>query len=360
MENRLYSSVVSNPAALRIGLATLVLFLIFGFGTFGYHLLENMAFFDGLYMTFITISTIGFTEIKSLSVEGRLFTMLIFVMGIGVISYIASQTTQLLFESELFLKRAMKKKLDKMDQHYIICGYGRIGHRIAKVLTDAGLDLVVIENRESSIQRIENDRLVYVKGDAQDENILVEAGIKKAKALICALSSDQDNVFTTLLARELSPEIFILVRSNENSNRTRILRAGADKVISPYDIGADRMANVILRPNVDNFIESMTHHDEQDHTFDEVQITDSSALSGKTLAEINAPSKYDVLIIAIIQQANGKIKFNPKSTDTIHIGDSLVVLGDLKKIQTFRSEMCKDTRSLAERAEQIENEDKIE
>ncbi len=357
MENRLYSTVVSNPASLRIGLATLVLFLIFAFGTIGYHLIEGMAFFDGLYMTFITISTIGFTEIKSLSIEGRLFTMLIFVMGIGVISYIASQTTQLIFESELFLKRAMKKKLDKMDQHYIICGYGRIGHRIAKVLTDAGLDLVVIENRESSIHRIENDRLVYVEGNAQDENILEEAGIKKAKALICALSSDQDNVFTTLLARELNPDIFILVRSNENSNRTRILRAGADKVISPYDIGADRMANVILRPNVDNFIESMTRNDEQDHTFDEVLITENSALSGKTLAEINAPTEYDVLIIAIIQQTNGKIKFNPKSTDRIHHGDSLVVLGDLRKIQIFRSEMCKDDRSLAARAEQIENED---
>ena len=354
MNNRLYSAVVENPALIRIGIASLLMITIFVVGTIGYHVIENMAFFDGLYMTFITISTIGFTEIKSLSIEGRLFTMGIFIFGIGVISYIASQTTQLLFESELFLQRAMRKRLEKMDQHYIICGYGRIGHRIANVLEDAGLPLVIVENRDSSIERIQSDKHVYVQGDAQDENILRQAGIDKAKALICTLSSDKDNVFTTLLARELNPELFILVRANENRNRMRISRAGADKVISPYDIGADRMANVILRPKVEQFIETMTRDDSQDHTFDEVLISEGSKLVGKTLAEINVRSTYEVLIIAILREGE-RIKFNPKSTDIINKGDSLILLGDLKKIQAFRSEMCKDTRSLAERAEQIEN-----
>ena len=354
MNNRLYSAVVENPALTRIGIASLLMVFIFVIGTLGYHYLENMAFFDGLYMTFITISTIGFTEIKSLSIEGRLFTMGIFIFGIGVISYIASQTTQLLFESELFLQRAMRKKLEKMEEHYIICGYGRIGHRIASVLRDADLQIVVVENRDSSIERISNDNHVHVKGDAQDENILLEAGIERAKALICTLSSDKDNVFTTLLAREINPELFILVRANENKNRLRISRAGADKVISPYDIGADRMANVILRPKVEQFIETMTRDDSQDHTFDEVLISEGSKLANKTLAEINVRSKYEVLIIAILHEGE-RIKFNPKSTDKIQTGDSLILLGDLKKIDEFRSEMCNDTRSLAERAEQIEN-----
>ncbi|MFV1883855.1 MAG: potassium channel family protein [Balneola sp.] len=354
MNNRLYSAVVENPALTRIGIASLLMLVIFLVGTLGYHYLENMSFFDGLYMTFITISTIGFTEIKSLSIEGRLFTMGIFILGIGVISYIASQTTQLLFESELFLQRAMRKKLEKMEDHYIICGYGRIGHRIASVLREAGLPLVIVENHDSSIERISNDNHVHVKGDAQDENILREAGIERAKALICTLSSDKDNVFTTLLAREINSDLFILVRANENKNKLRISRSGADKVISPYDIGADRMANVILRPKVEQFIETMTQDDSQDHTFDEVLISEGSKLANKTLAEINVRSKYEVLIIAILHGGE-RIKFNPKSTDKIHTGDSLILLGDLKKIDKFRSEMCNDTRSLAERAEQIEN-----
>jgi voltage-gated potassium channel len=327
--------------------------IIFMVGSTGYHFLEEMSWFEGFYMTFITISTIGFTELKNLSVEGRLFTVAIFVMGIGVISYIASQTTQLLFESELFFKRAMKKQLKKMEDHYIICGYGRIGHRIAEDLRDADLPLVIVENRDSSIERIKRDRLTFVEGDAQDEESLLEAGLMEAKALICTLSSDQDNVFTTLLARELRPDIFILVRTNEKKNRRKIVRAGADKVISPYDIGADRMANVILRPNVDQFIDKMTRGDQQDHTFEEVLISEDSQLAGKSLVEINVRNKYSVLIIAILSE-DGAMEFNPESDTVINSGDSMIILGDPSKIQKFRTEVCKDLRSLSERAEQIQ------
>jgi len=354
MRDTLYNTVVEHAATRRIGIALIVLVIIFSVGTVGYGFIENMAPFDGLYMTFITITTIGFTEVKNLSVEGRIFTMIIFVMGIGVISYIASQTTQLLFESELFLKRAMKKQLDKMNGHYIICGYGRIGHRIAEVLSQAELPLVVVEQDTESIERVQDDKLFYVEGDAQDEKTLKEAGIDRAKALICALSSDQNNVFTTLLARDLNPDLFILVRANQKNNRKRILNAGADKVISPYDIGAERMANVILRPNVEQFIETMTRDDNQDHTFDEVQVSEGSALADKTLEEVEIRSKYEILIIAISSDG-GKTRFNPKSTDKICTGDSLILLGDLKKIQQFRREMCNDNRTLAERADQIEN-----
>ncbi len=353
MANQLYSKLVENPALKNIGIATCLMLIIFLIGTLGYHYIEEMSFFDGLYMTFITISTIGFTEIHKLSIVGRIFTMGIFVVGIGVISYIATQTTQLLFESELFLSRAMKKKLDQLNDHYIVCGYGRIGHRIAKVLQDADLDVVIIENSDDSIQQIEHDHHLYVKGNAQEEETLLEAGLTRAKALVCTLSNDSDNVFTTLLARDLCNDIYILVRSNENVNRSRILRAGADKVISPYDIGADRMANVILRPRVEQFIEKMTHDDEQDHTFDEVLVNEGSPMANKNLLEVNIRSKYQVLVIAIIPN-EGKIIFNPKSTQTILPGDSLVILGELGTINNFREEMCMDKRSLAERANEIE------
>lgn len=347
--NRFYNDVIDNIIALRIAIALSILVIVFFVGSLGYHFIEGMRFFDGFYMTFITITTIGFTELTELSEAGRILTMVVFVMGIGVISYIASQTTQLIFESEIFRRRAMKKQLDRMEQHYIVAGYGRIGHRIAEVLQDADIPIVVIENRESSIERIREDKLLYVEGDAQNESILKEAGIERAKGLICTLSRDQDNVFVTLISRELNPDIFILVRTNEHQNTKKILRAGANKVISPYEIGADRMANVILRPHVDQFMDRILGGTTQDHVFDEVKVFEGSDLAGKTLSEAQIRQKYFVVIIAIIADNKDNIRFNPGSDDKISVGDSLIVLGDVERIKHLREEGCEDFRTLEER-----------
>ena len=345
---RLFSDIIDNIVAVRIATATSILVIVFLMGTIGYHFLEGMEFFDGFYMTFITITTIGFSELKNLTDAGRIFTMIIFVMGIGVISYIASQTTQLIFESEIFRRRTMRKQLERMQNHYIVCGYGRIGHRIAEVLQGADIPIVVVENRQSSIERIQDDGLLYVQGDAQDEAVLKSAGIKRARGLVCALSRDQDNVFTTLIARELNEDIFILVRTNERQNTRKIKRSGANKVISPYEIGADRMANVILRPHVDQFIDRITG-ETQDHVFDEVKIFEGSELAGKSLSEAEIRQKYFVVIIAIIPKDGEDILFNPGSDDVMHEGDSLIVLGDMERIEHLRREGCNDQRSLSER-----------
>ncbi|MFH5831411.1 potassium channel family protein [Halalkalibaculum sp. DA3122] len=346
----IYNDIINNIVAFRILGATGILCIIFLVGSAGYHLIEGMDFFDGFYMTFITITTIGFSELQNLSNAGRVHTMALFVMGIGVISYIASQTTQLIFESEIFRKRAMKKQLEKMENHYIICGYGRIGHRIGQVLRDADIPIVVVENRDTSIDRIKEDRLLYVEGNAQEENVLIEAGIERAKGLICTLSRDQDNVFVTLIARELNEDIFILVRTNQRSNTKKILRSGANKVISPYEVGADRMANVILRPHVDQFMDKILGGTTQDHIFDEVKVFEGSDLAGKTLSEARIREKYFVVIIAIIPEGDAsRIKFNPGSSDSIEVGDSLVVLGDVDRIEQLRESGCDDTRTLEER-----------
>lgn len=348
--NSIYNDIIDNIVAFRILGASGILLVVFGLGAVGYHLIEDMNFFDGFYMTFITITTIGFSELQNLSNAGRVLTMVLFVMGIGIISYIASQTTQLIFESEIFRKRAMMKQLEKMEDHYIICGYGRIGHRIGQVLVDADIPIVVVENRDSSIQRIREDGLLYVEGDAQEENVLIEAGIERARGLICTLSRDQDNVFVTLIARELNENIFILVRTNERTNTRKILRAGANKVISPYEVGADRMANVILRPHVDQFMNQILGGEHQDHIFDEVKVFEGADLAGKTLAEAQIRQKYFVVIIAIIPEGQASnIKFNPGSEDKISEGDSLIVLGDVDRIEQLREDGCKDERTLEER-----------
>lgn len=344
-----YSDIFNNIVTFRISIALFILIVIFLLGSTGYHLVEGMAFFDGFYMTFITITTIGFAELQNLSNAGRVLTMILFVMGIGVISYIASQSTQLLFESELFRKRAMQKQLEKMENHYIICGYGRIGHRIAEVLKKADVPLVVVENRERVIERIREDGMLYVAGNAQEEEVLREAGIGRAKGLICALSRDQDNVFVTLIAREVSDELFILVRTNEHRNMKKISRAGANRVISPYEIGADRMANVILRPHVDHFIDEILGGTTQDHVFEEIKIFEGSELAGQTLSESEIRQNYFVVIIAIIPEEGDEVVFNPGSKDRIHVGDSLIVLGDVDRIRRLKEEGCRDFRTLRER-----------
>ena len=334
---------------IRILIASLFLLLVFVIGTFGYHLLEGTSFFDGFYMTFITITTIGFSEIKHFSTGGRILTIVLAIFGIGSIAYIASQTTQAIFESELILKRALRRKLDHMQNHHIICGYGRIGRRIAEVLAESDIELVVVDNRPEIIARLRERGIPYVEGDAREEETLKRAGIEKARGLVCTLSNDEVNVFVTLIARELNSKLFILVRTNQQQNTRKILRAGADKVISPYEIGADRMANVILRPNVELFVDRIVKYTDEEHFFEEILITEGSVLDGKTIAEADIRSKYNLMVVAIIPAKTGKIMFNPGSKDRLTIGDTLIVLGERERIDRMRGEACADRRTLADR-----------
>jgi len=342
---------INHLLVFRIYAAAALLLVIVSIGTIGYHLIEGMTLFEGFYMTFITISTIGFSEVGNLSDDSRVLTIVISLMGIGIIAYIASQTTQLLFESEIFKKRALKKQLGKMKDHYIICGYGRIGHRIARDLDNGKVPLVVVENGKSAIERVEQNNLLYVEGNAQEEDVLLEAGIKKAKGVICTLSSDQENIFVTLMAREIREDVFILVRTNQYKNTKKILRAGANKVMSPYEIGADRMANVILRPHVDQFMERLSSGGKQDHVFDEVMIAPGSHLDGKSLTEAKIRQEYFVVIVAIIPDKSDKIIFNPGSEDIMRGDDPLIVLGDMDRIKYLRSYGCNDERTLNERVQ---------
>lgn len=333
----------------RILWASLFLVFVFIAGTLGYHILEGISLFDGFYMTFITITTIGFSELKHFTTEARLLTVVLAIFGIGSIAYIASQATQAIFESELILKRALRRKLEHMQNHYIICGYGRIGRRIAEVLDESDIELVVVDNRPDVIAHLKERAIPYVEGDAREEETLKLAGIEKAAGLVCSLSNDEVNVFVTLIARELNNKLFIMVRTNQQQNTRKILRAGADKVISPYEIGADRMANVILRPNVELFLDRIVQHIDEEHFFEEILITEGSVLNGKTIAEADIRSRYNLMVIAIIPSGSSKIMFNPGSRDQLKIGDTLIVLGGRERIDRMRKEACADHRTLADR-----------
>lgn len=323
-------------------------------GSYGYHYLEGMSLFDGLFQTFITITTIGFSELHEPHHSTRVLTMVIALTGIGTVTYIGGQIVQQVFDSDLLLNRALQKKRKKMKQHYIICGYGRIGRRITQVLIDSGIQVIVVDHSDESIEELKEKGIAFVFGDASEENTLYEAGIERAKGIVCALSKDQDNIFTTLLARELNSNIFIMARTNETRNQRRILRAGADKVISPYEIGSDHMSNVLLRPKMVHFIDSLMARNKEDHLFDELTVMQGAPIINKSLAESKLRNAYGVAIIAMIPKGSGEVKFNPSGDDVILEGDTLIVLGDQQKVNHMRKEACKDDRELDARVMQYD------
>lgn len=329
-----------DPSKREIVLASLALMVLIVIGTLGYMLIEQWHWMDGLFMTFITLTTIGFKEVQPLSDVGRLFTIIIAIGGISIATFVAARTAQLLLASDRLHERRIMKQIQNLKDHYIICGYGRVGKRLAEDLHTFEKNFVIIDNSEEEVQTLkENDRL-YVQGNAEDEETLSEAGIERAEGLILTLPKDTSNVFVTLTAREMNPGIFILARTIDHRNRSKLLHAGADKVIAPSEVGADRMAQVVLRPEVDRFMEQALHTSALSLQIDEVEVCHNAPLAGQTLAESNFRQQFDAIVIGMINSKTGEMSFNPKPTEVIQEGDILIVLGDPEMIRTLREEGC--------------------
>jgi len=329
-----------DPSRREILLASLALLVLFAIGTSGYAVLEGWTWMDGLYMTFITLSTIGFQEIHTLSDAGRLFTLGLGITGIGLLTFVVARGAQLLLASERLRERRIMKQIDRLSDHYIICGYGRVGQRLAEDLEAAGRPFVVVDIAEEEISQLRNSELLHVKGDAENEAILRKAGIERARCVILTLPEDSSNVFVALTAREMNPDLFILARTVDHDNRSKLLHAGADKVIAPSEVGADRMAQVVLRPNVDEFMERVLHANALSLQIDEVEVHPSAPLAGQSLAESNFRQQFDAVVIGIIDADTGEMTFNPTPSARIEAGDILIVLGDSDVIQSLRKKVC--------------------
>ena len=237
-------------------------------------------------MTVITLATIGYGEVKPLSESGRIFTILLILFGVGAMAYVVGQLTRGMVEGSLqrMLGRGkLEGQIKKLDAHYILCGYGRIGRMIAKEIVAKGLPLVVIENHEDVIEDLEKDGVLYMRGDASDEDNLLTAGINKAAGIISAVSSDADNLYIILTARGLNPDIFILTRATEERSIKKLQGAGADRVISPYLIGARKMAEALLRPTVADFLETTVHGVEPGMSLamEEITVTEKIETEGR-------------------------------------------------------------------------------
>ncbi len=326
----------------RLKISLFLLLFIVAFGTFGYSLFEDMPLFDSFYMTLITISTVGFSEIKPLSHAGRIITIIVIISGISLLTYTLSQMATIFIEGELqkiLGRRKLERKLTQLRDHFIICGYGRIGGTIAKELREDHMPLVVIEQDETQIEALENAGFLYLSMDATTEEALLSAGLMRAKGLVTAVSSDADNVFIALTARGLSPDIFILSRASAKTNESKLLRAGANRVVSPYLIGGKRMAEILLKPTVVDVLDKAMMNNELGLRMEEVVIHTTSTLVGKSIIDSRLRQNFGVIIIAI-KQASGKMIFNPNADQSLNGGDVLVVIGkkdDLRRMAKVMS-----------------------
>jgi voltage-gated potassium channel len=314
----------------RIIISVTVLLLLIVTGTAGYMTIEGWPLLDSLYMTITTVATVGFGEVHPLSNGARIFTLFLIITGVSVFFYLVGSVAQIMFEGQiqqLIGRKKVEKKIDALSGHYIICGFGRIGSMICRELAGNGVPFVVVEHDTEVIERMEDDRYLYLKGDATLDDTLVRAGILRATGLISVVTSDSENVYITLTARGLNQNLYILARSGEEGTELKLKRAGANKVVSPYTIGGMRMAQSILRPNVVDFIEIATGSEHMDLQMEEVTIPADSAFAGATLVSSGFRKETGVIIVGI-KKTHGQMIFNPNSHAKIDGGDTLIILGD--------------------------------
>ncbi len=307
-----------------------MLALLVSLGTGGYMVIEGWRFLDALYMTVITLATVGFQEVHHLSDPGRVFTIALIVVGVSVLGYIVGKLAQIMFEGQLqrFIGRQkLQKRIDSLRDHYIICGYGRIGSLICREFAAKPLPFVVIENNPAIIEKLEEENYAFLRGNATEDETLLKAGIKRAKGLVSVVTSDTENVYITLTARGLNPGLYILARSGEPGSDLKLQRAGANKVVSPYHIGGSRMAHAILKPNVVDFIEIATGRGHYDLQMEEIFIPEQSPFSGRTLLDTGVRRETGVIIVGI-KKKSGKMVFNPEPGSLIESMDTLIVLGE--------------------------------
>jgi voltage-gated potassium channel len=324
----------------RLKYGAALLCIVFTIGTLGFHFIEGWTYLDAFFMTLITITTIGY-QVHPLTEIGKVFDIFIIFLGVGSAAYVFASFTRFIVEGEMqhyFGRLRLDKTIMRMNNHYIICGNGRIGSLISQELLHSNKTFLVIDNDPAIIEHLERTGIPHILGNAADEDILVKAGIKRAKGLIATASSDMTNVYIILIAKELNPDLFVLARAETEDSTKNLLRAGANKVVSPYLIGGRHMANIILKPTVVDFIELATGEKTGDFIIqmEGFKIRKDSCLVGKTLKD--APIRKDIgLIVVAIRDRTGKMIFNPGADMTISVDDVLVCIGDTEALRSMKT-----------------------
>ncbi len=321
---------------MKVTVFVAVLFFILGTG--GYMAIEGWGILDSAYMTAITLSTVGFLEVHDLSDGGRLFTILLIFTGVGYFLYMGGVFISSVVDGEIkrmLGRQRLDNKIKKLNNHYIVCGYGRIGRVLCKFVAEDTKDLVVVEQSEELKETLEQDKIHYIIGDAGDEDVLEKAGIKRARAIVAVLATDTANVFLVLTARQLNPDIYIMARASNPMVRKKFYVAGANQVESPYDIGGVSMGLKLLRPTVSNFLDTALSRQSDAIQIEEAFVPETSDYVGKQLKDSGIRQNYNLIIIAI-KEKSGHMEFAPHFETIIHPRDTLIVMGKTADLTAFR------------------------
>ncbi|MBW2574957.1 MAG: potassium channel protein [Deltaproteobacteria bacterium] len=326
----------------------LIVFIII-LGVTGYMMIEGWNLLDALYMTVETLTTVGYNEVHEMTRMGRIFTILLICIGVAFFLYVAGAVVQFMVEGRIRTilgRRRLDKKIDRLKNHYIICGYGRIGKVLCKMLLRKPFDLVVVEKDPELIPEMDADKTLYVSGDATNEENLIKAGIQRAKGLIAALATDTENVFLVLTARQLNPDLYIIARASRNESKTKLQAAGANKVELPYDMGAVSMAQRIIRPTVTSFLELAFAHKRKDIQMEEMPVSSSSDLVNVMLKDSGIRQQFNLIIIAI-KKLDGNMLFNPSFETVIEGGDTVIAVGQENNLQQLEKILNPGRQGLA-------------
>jgi voltage-gated potassium channel len=323
----------------RLLLIVLAIVTALAAGTAGFTLIEGWNPFDAFYMTLITITTVGYREVRDLSTTGRVFNSFLIVFGVTTLFFAIGAMTQTVIELELgefFGKRRMKRMIDKLEKHYIVCGYGRVGRAAARELQQAGVPMVVVDRNPEKIERALRAGLLAVAGDSTRDQTLEDAGVRRAKGLVAALATDSDNLFLILSAKTLNPELMVAARVSEEDAEDKLRRAGADTVFAPYTNAGHQLALSLVRPHVVQFLDVATGNIGLDVNLEQVRVSERSELVSKSLKQIQVRRDLGVIVLAI-RKARGEMIFNPPAEAVLDGGDYLVVMGEHENLRKLEA-----------------------
>jgi voltage-gated potassium channel len=312
----------------RFRLPLLILTLVFCYGVIGYMVFLHWNFIDALFMVLTTVTTVGYEEVHPLGPGGRVFTMTVIVFGVGTMLYTLATFGELLVEGHLARyarMRGMERRIAGLSDHFIICGYGRMGARVAQEFRQIDTPFVMVESNPEPLERLRSTDLLFVEGDAASDESLLKAGILRAKGLVSAVDSDERNVFITLTARSLNPALFIVARSSYPDSVEKLRRAGANQVVSPYLMGAHRMAALAVRPVAVDVLDTVLHGENIDLVVEEFLVPSTSKVLGRTLRD--SGMRAAGANVLAIRKRSGQLRINPPETQVLESDDLLVAIG---------------------------------
>lgn len=321
----------------KLLLLFLLMFVILVGGTAGYMIIEGASLLDALYMTIITLSSVGYQETVPLSRAGQVFTMILISFGVGTVTFTIFMIGGIVVEGQIrkvFGRRYVERQIKGMKDHYIICGFGRMGRVLAEQLAEQEVPLVVVEQGEEAVEHLADSEHLFIAGDATTEDTLEQVNIRNAKGLIAAVASDADNLFVTLTARGMNPDLFIMARAVDERSEGKLLLAGADRVMDPYRLGAIRLAQQILRPAFVDFVELATYRDHLEVGMEEIRVEEGSQLDGVRLRDSEIRSRYGLMVVTV-KKTDGTMTLNPPPDLTIEAGDILISIGKPEDLRAF-------------------------